>query len=300
MRGWRPWILSLLMVAGPATAFGQDVTIGAGGFAPAFPRGLVPPDGTFPPGSVGAASVSFGSWLGTVGASVRLPLRPRLWLEGDWTRTAGTSRRSFEQSNFSSTSGVGVLSRSFTTAVHSRSTNVVGVNLLRPVGTGRVSTLFGVGVAMGRTDASLDYTVRCEPITQNGCLGRITDAQVRVGTPVTGVTWQALMGIDAAVTDWGSLLLNVRWIRLGETSYDNDKSPGFGIDARVRLLRKPRSHSSEPPRILREATLVGLVAGGLVGVILGSGFEEEGRLIVPLYSLGIGTGAGFLLGALWR
>ena len=288
------------MVASPAPAFCQDVTIGAGGFAPAFPRVLVPPDGAFPPGSVGPASVSFGSWLGSVGASIRFPLRPRFWLEADWTRAAGSGRRSFEQSNFSTTPGVGLLSRSVTTATQSRTTNVMGVNLLRTVGTRRVSTVFGVGAAIRRTDASLDYSVRCEPIAPGGCLGRVSEAQVRFGTPVTGASWQALMGIDAAMTDRASLLLNVRWMRLGEASYDDDTSHGFAVDARVRLLRKPRAHSIEPPRTLRDATLIGLVAGGLVGVLLGSGFEEEGRLIVPLYSMGIGAGVGVLLGALWR
>lgn len=300
MRAWRPWILSLLMVASPAPAFGQDVTIGAGGFAPAFPRVLVPPDGAFPPGSVSEASISFGSWVGTVGASIRFPLRPRLWLEGDWIRAAGTSQRSFEQSDFNATPGVGLLSRSFTTAVQSRVTNVAGVNLLRPVGTRRVSTFFGIGAAIRRTDASLDYTVRCESVAPSGCLGRVSGAHVRFGTPVTGASWQALMGIDAVMTDRTSLLLNVRWTQLGETSYDDDESHGFALDARVRVPGKPRVHASEPSRILRDSALVGLVAGGFVGVLVGSRFEEEGRLLVPLYSMAIGAGAGVLLGALWR
>lgn len=300
MRTWCPWIFSLLVCAGPASASGQDVTFGAGVVAPAFPRVLVPPAGSFPPGSVAGASVSFGSLQGMVGASVRLPLRPRLWLEGDWTRVAGSGERSFEQSNFSTTPGVGLLSRSFITAAQSHVTNVVGVNLLRPVGTGRVSTLFGVGAGFRRTDASLDYRVRCEPVAPAGCLGRISAATFRFGTPVTGATWQALMGIDAAMTDRASLLVSVRWMQLGEASYDNETGSAFAIDARVRLLRKPREQSSEPPRILRDATLTGLVAGGVVGVILGSRFEEEGRLVVPLFSVGIGTAAGLLLGAISR
>ena len=300
MRAWRPWLFLFLMVTGPAPAFGQDVTIGVGGFAPAFPRVHVPPDGTLPPGSVGQASVSFGSWLGAAGASIRFPIRPRLWLEADWIRAAGSGRRSFEHSDFSTTPGVGLLSRTFITAAQSRATNVVGVNLLRPVGTGRVSTVFGVGAAIQRTDASLDYSARCEPVAPGGCPGGISETQVRFGTPVTGLTWQALMGIDAAMTDRASLVLNVRWMQLGETSYDDDKSPGFGIDARVRLHRKPRAHSSEPPRNLRDGTLIGLVAGGLVGVLIGSNYEEEGRLILPMFSMGVGTGVGFLVGALWR
>ena len=300
MCAWRPWILLFLMMAGPATAFGQDVTIGVGGFAPAFPRMIVPPDGTLPPGSVGQASVSFGSWLGTAGASIRFPIRPRLWVEADWIRASGSGRRSFDQSEFSRTPGVGLLSRTFTTAAESRATNVVGVNLLRPVGTNSVSTVFGVGAAMRRTDGSLDYTVRCEAVAPGGCPGGISETQGRIGTPVTGMTWQALMGIDAAMTDRASLLLNVRWMQLGETSYDDGKGTGFAIDARVRLHRKPRAHSSAPPRNLRDGTLIGLVAGGLVGVLLGSRFEEEGRLIVPMFSMGVGTGAGLLVGALWR
>lgn len=302
MRGWRPWLLSLLMLAGPATAFGQDVTIGAGAFVPAFTRVFVPPDGTFPSGSVAQASVSFGSMLGTVAASIRLPLRPRLWLEGDWTRAAGSGRRSFELANITSvfTPGGGFLSRSFTTVAESRATNVVAVNLLRSVGTGRVSTVFGVGAAIRRTDAALDVSVRCEPVAPTGCTGRISDAQVRVRSTETGVNWQALMGIDAAVTDRASLLLNVRWMRLGEISADDERSPGFGIDARIRLLHKARMHSIEPPRKVRDRTLLGLVAGGLVGVLLGSGFEEEARLMMPMLSVGVGTGAGFLMGALGR
>ena len=174
------------------------------------------------------------------------------------------------------------------------------MNLLRPVGTRRVSTVFGVGAAIQRTDASLDYSFRCDPIVPGGCLGKIGETQVRFGTPVTGMTWQALMGIDAAMTDRASLVLNVRWMQLGETSFDDDRSPGFGIDARVRLHRKPRVRSSEPPRNLRDGTLIGLVAGGLVGVLMGSSYEEDGRLILPMFSMGVGTGAGLLLGALWR
>ena len=300
MRTWRPWMFLLLMVAGPATAFGQDVTIGAGGFAPAFPRVEVPPRGAFAPGSVDEASVSFGSWLATVGASIRFPVRPRLWVEADWILAAGNGIRSFEQSEFSRTPGVGLVSRTSTTAAHSRRTNLVTLNLLRPVGTGRVSTVFGVGAGIRKTGATLDYSFRCDPIVPGGCLGKIGETQVRFGTPVTGITWQALMGIDAAMTDRASLVLNVRWMELGETSFDDDRSPGFGIDARVRLHRKPRAHSNEPRRNLRDGTLIGLVAGGLVGVLMGSSYEEEGRLIVPLYTMGFGTGVGLLLGAIWR
>ena len=294
------WILFLLMVAVPATAFGQDVTIGAGGFAPAYPRLIVPPDGTLPPGSVGQASVSFASFLSTAGASIRFPIRPRLWAEVDWIRASGSGRREFDQTEFSRTPGVGLLSRTFTTAAESRATNVVGVNLLRPVGTRSISTVFGVGAAILRTDASLDYAVRCEAVAPGGCPGGIGEIQGRISTPVTGMTWQALMGIDAAVTDRASLVFNVRWMELGETSYDHDKSSGLGIDARVRLHRKPRARSNEPPRNLRDGTLIGLVAGGLVGVLMGSSYEEEGRLILPMFTMGVGTGAGLLLGALWR
>jgi hypothetical protein len=300
VRARRLWMWALLMVAGPATAFGQDVTIGAGGFAPAYPRVQVPPDATFPSGSGGGASVSFGSWLGTAGASIRFPIRPRLWLEAEWIRAAGSGRRSFERSDFSNTPGVGLRSRTFITAAESRATNVVGVNLLRPVGTRPVSTVFGVGAAIQRTDATLEYSARCEPVAPGGCPGGTTETHVRFGVPMTGSTWQALMGIDAAMTDRASLLLNVRWMQLGEKSYDDGKGTGFAIDARVRLHRKPRAHSSEPPRNLRDGTLIGLVAGGLVGVMMGSIYEEEGRLIVPMFSMGIGTGVGLLLGALWR
>lgn len=290
----------LVMASVPATAFGQDVTIGAGGFAPAFPRVEVPPDSTFSPGTGGRTIVSFGSWLGTAGASVRFPIRPRLWLEADWIRAAGSGQRSFERTDFSNTPGVGLLSRTFVTAAESRVTNVVGVNLLRPVGAGRVSTVFGVGAAIQRTDAVLEYTIRCEPVAPSGCPGGTTETHARLGTPTTGATWQALMGIDAAMTDRTSLLLNVRWMQLGEKSYDDGKGTGFGIDARVRLHRRPRAQSTDAPRNLRDGTLIGLVAGGLVGVLMGSAYEEEGRLIVPMFSMGIGTGVGMLLGALWR
>lgn len=289
-----------MFLALPAAAFGQDLTIGAGGFAPAFPRVQVPPDDTFPPGSGGGASVSFGSWLTTTGASIRFPIRPRLWLEADWTRAAGSGQRSFDRTDFSHTPGVGLLSRTFITAAEFRATNVLGVNLLRPVGTRSLSTVFGVGAAIQRTDAALEYTTRCEPVAPGGCPGGTTETHARFSTPTTGAAWQALMGIDAAMTDRASLLLNVRWMQLGEKSYDDGKGTGFAIDARVRLHRKSRAHASDPPRTLRDGTLIGLVAGGLVGVLVGSMFEEEGRLVVPMFSMGAGTGVGLLLGALWR
>jgi hypothetical protein len=192
------------------------------------------------------------------------------------------------------------VSRSFTTAAESRTTNLFAANLLLPVGRARVSTIFGLGGAIRRTDASLDYDLRCEPIVPNGCLGQVSEAHFRFGDPVTGVTWQALMGIDAALTDRASLLLNVRWLRLGGTSYENDQNPGLAIDARLLVRRAPRAHSNGPRRIIRDAALAGLVAGGFVGVATGSRLEEEGRLILPMFSMGIGVGVGALVGVLWR
>ena len=92
-----------------------------------------------------------------------------------------SGRRSFECSDFSNTPGVGVRSRTFITAAESRATNGVGVNLLRPVGTRSISTVFGVGAAIRRTDGSLDYTVRCEQVAPGGCPGGISERPARRG-----------------------------------------------------------------------------------------------------------------------
>jgi hypothetical protein len=292
MRAWSLRVLAVVMSVAPSMAHGQDVTVGAGGFAPAFPDVLVPPDGAFPPGSVTQASIKFSPMLGSVSASVRVPLRRSLWLEGEWTRAAGGARRSFDHQN-------GLSTRIFTTAAESRSTNVIAANLLWPVGAERVSTFFGAGIGIRRTDAVLDYDTRCESTVPNGCAGRITDAR-RFGEPMSGVTWQGIMGVEAAMTTRASVMWSVRLLRLGEASYEDDQNYGFAIDARLVLRRTPRQRSTAPPRRMRDAMLAGLVAGGFVGAAAGSTFSEEGRLVLPMYSIGIGAGAGALVGALWR
>jgi hypothetical protein len=48
------------------------------------------------------------------------------------------------------------------------------------------------------------------------------------------------------MTDRASLVLNVRWMQLGETFYDDDKSPGFGT-TRGFAFTAGHAHSSEPP-----------------------------------------------------
>lgn len=184
----------------------------------------------------------------------------------------------------------------------------VAVNLLFRVDTSipGVSTFFGVGPGIRRTATSLDTSLTCVPRIATGCDGRPDLDDHSRGTTVDR-TLHAISGLDVFIGPRLSAFATLRFPLDPIFDLDRNDLTGFGMTGGVRLPlgktsleKKDRGTASD----LRTGTLLGLVAGGIVGGIWAAGSSSDDlRLAAPpmlsVYGAGIGAAIGLALNAAW-
>lgn len=182
----------------------------------------------------------------------------------------------------------------------------VAVNLLFRLDTSvpRVSTFFGVGPGIRRTVTSLDTSLTCVPRIATGCDGRPDLNSHSQGTTVDG-TLHAISGLDILVGPRLSAFATLRFPLDSSFDVDLNEVTGFHMTAGVRLPiaqtgleKKGRRTASH----FRTGTLLGLVAGGIVGGIWAAGSSSDDlRIAAPpllsVYGAGIGAAIGLALDA---
>lgn len=182
----------------------------------------------------------------------------------------------------------------------------VAVNLLFRVDTAvpRVSTFFGVGPGIRRTATSLDTSLTCVPRIATGCDGR-PDVDSHSRATTVDRTLHAMSGLDVLVGPRLSAFATLRFPLDPIFDVDRNELTGFGMTAGVRLPIGRTSLQKKGTRTashLRTGTLLGLVAGGIVGGIWAAGSSSDDlRIAAPpamsVYGAGIGAAIGLALDA---